>query len=101
MQQVFENVELPVPVVFVMTYPFESAVHRQGIETADVRASLDRAPDQSRALQYLDVFRHGLQRHVERARQFADALIAVRQASQQSSARRVGEGVENAVQLFG
>jgi len=84
-----------------MPNPLETAVHRLRVQLAYVCASPDRSANKPGALQHFDMLRCRLERHGEWCRQFADVAVLEFQAVQHRSPRRIGEGMEDGIQLCG
>lgn len=73
---------------------------RLGREAADVRASADRAQNETGAFQDLHVLGGRRERHLERRRELADGPLLPREAAEHLPACMICEGVEDIVEGF-
>ena len=94
-----ERIEAVAPEALVEAQPLVCAGERAGGEAAQMRAAAHLAADQSGALQRLDVFRGGGERHGEGFGKLADRPLAAGEFAQHPPARGVAKGVKDGSEL--
>src|ERR1700720_3832357 len=80
-QGVVEGVKLIGPEAFIEAQPSVCRRKRRRLEPAEMRPAFDPAAKKSGALEHFDVLGRGGERHPKRRGQFADALLALREAA--------------------
>jgi len=93
-----ERVELRLPVLAVAIEPDRGGKDRPGVEPAAADAAGALLRHETGAHEHLDVPRHGLQRDVERRRQFGNQPILPVERGQQGAPHRIGKRPENLVE---
>lgn len=95
----FEIVKAACPEPLVVAKPFGRLRERLRLETADVRAPSNLAPDQPSGFQRLDVLGRGCERHVEGIGQFGDGPFAGGEPSHHLTTRRISKRVKDLVEM--
>ena len=78
--------------------PLRRGGELRAFEAADVAAAIDRAPQQTGALEHLDVLRRGREGHRQRLGELTDGQVALGESAEHVAAGGVRERVEDLVQ---
>ena len=101
LQKRVQAVEARVPEFFVALQPIDRSFQRTALElTAHYAAGLA-AHDEPGIFQNTEMLDESRQRHGERLRELADRTFAALEPGEHSTARGIGKGAENRVELAG
>lgn len=100
-EEIVEGLEPPLPKLPVPLRPLGDLPDGRRVKAAHVRAAGDSPPDQPGSLQHPNMLRGRREGHPQGRRQLAEVLLFARELPEDRPARRVGQGVKDAVQVRG
>ncbi len=97
-EECLEDIEVSGPELFVRAEPLVSARERAWVQSTNVCAAADFAPQEPRSFERLDVFRCRRERDFERLRKLAHRFFAFRKIAEHAPARFVSKRMKDQVE---